>query len=808
VSNVTGRPFGPGEAPDAGYWRRHLRQPVRFAAGLEALVAMGCDTFLEIGPGTDLLAIVRREELPVGGPLVPSLRAGRDDVATLLDAAGALYVAGAEIDWQVFGSRGGDRAPRRRDAPTYPFQRQRCWLDLPGLGRGGKAAPGQAATTPVTGEAAAGCLWQPVWEERAPQAAHAAPPSGPARGRAVWLLLADRGGFAGALGDRLTAIGERVVVAGPPGGPPGAEDFARWLKRCGGPCRVVHLRSLDLAGDDLSADGQERCCGSVLSLVRTAAARPGAVLGCWLVSRHAQAVLPGERLDGLPVAPLWGLGRTIALEHPELWSGIVDLDDASTAEAEALARLLVAGRGTDGSGESNGNGSDDQLALRAGRTFVPRLRRLSPAARPPQAPALTVPADSTCLITGGLGGIGLRLARWLAEHGARHLVLVSRRGLARPDGPPEPAAKAIEAIEALGTRVQVERGDVAVADDLARICASIEASAAPLWGVFHAAGVLQDGVLSGMSWERCARVLAPKVSGAWNLHRATAGRPLGAFVLFSSAASLLGAAGQGSYAAANAFLDALACHRRARGLPAVSVSWGPWEGEGMAASPSGGRRAPGLARLHADEALAVLARAIDGPLPHLAAMPADGAALAARATGREPALLADWLRALQTADGGAAAQQPPAAPPSMRQRLRGAPPHLRGGLLAEHLRGEVARVLGMPPAQLPERQGFSELGMDSLLAIELKNRLQTALEVALPATLALNHPSLESLMAAISPLLLAEPFAAGATAAEGGPSGYSSTGAAAATATATDLDALPDDLIAEMLGAELREAGY
>ncbi|HEV2147081.1 MAG TPA: SDR family NAD(P)-dependent oxidoreductase, partial [Longimicrobiaceae bacterium] len=215
-------------------------------------------------------------------------------------------------------------------------------------------------------------------------------------------------------------------------------------------------------------------------------------------------------------------------------------------------------------------------------------------------------ADATYLVTGGLGSLGIRVARWLADRGAGHLVLVGR------GGPSPEAAEAVEAIRATGAEVTLARADVAREDE---VRALVEGLDRPLAGVFHAAGVLADGTLAAQRWERFAPVLAPKVAGAWNLHRATEGLPLDHFVLFSSAASLLGSAGQGNYAAANAFLDALAHHRRARALPATSVNWAPWAEAGMAAGLGEARgdrwKGQGMGALSDAQGLASLGEALE-----------------------------------------------------------------------------------------------------------------------------------------------------------------------------------------------------
>jgi NAD(P)-dependent dehydrogenase (short-subunit alcohol dehydrogenase family) len=287
-----------------------------------------------------------------------------------------------------------------------------------------------------------------------------------------------------------------------------------------------------------------------------------------------------------------------------------------------------------------------------------------------------VPRRSAVLVTGGLGALGLHVARWLAREGAAHLVLMGRRGLDTPG-----AADAVAELEALGARVTVAAVDVADREALAATLRALPAEL-PLRGVVHAAGELDDGVLSEQGAERFARVLSPKVAGAWNLHALTAGHELAFFVLFSSASGVLGAAGQGSYAAANTFLDALAAHRRARGLPAQSLAWGAWSGGGMAAELGAAQQARlarlGIGTLTPAEGVELLGQALVRPEAHLGVMRLDllavGRALGAtvppvwRALVRAPA-----ARAAAGAQAAWAQTARLAALPSARRALDGLP---------------------------------------------------------------------------------------------------------------------------------------
>ncbi|MGH7735956.1 MAG: SDR family oxidoreductase, partial [Gemmatimonadales bacterium] len=266
-------------------------------------------------------------------------------------------------------------------------------------------------------------------------------------------------------------------------------------------------------------------------------------------------------------APVWGMGRTIGHEHPELRCTRVDLSaGGGPEELRALFHEVWA---------------DDReldVALRDHRRYVARLTRydeVEPAET--RAGSSAFRADATYLITGGLGALGRVVATWMVEQGARHLVLMGR-------GATEASAQeTLDALRAAGTEVMVARGDVTRADQVAAVLESIGASMPPLRGVVHAAGVLDDGIVARLDERQLREVMAPKVQGAWNLHALTRDAALDFFVLFSSAASLLGSPGAANYAAANAFLDALAWQRRAEGRPALSIDWGPWAGLGFSA---------------------------------------------------------------------------------------------------------------------------------------------------------------------------------------------------------------------------------
>ncbi|MEX0612365.1 MAG: SDR family NAD(P)-dependent oxidoreductase, partial [Pirellulales bacterium] len=320
--------------------------------------------------------------------------------------------------------------------------------------------------------------------------------------------------------------------------------------------------------------------------------------------------------------------------------------------------------------------------------------------------------DGTYLITGGLGALGLRVANWLAEQGAGSIALLSRRGASAE------TKDVLDEIRAQGANVIVLTGDVADAESLAAALAQLPHDALPLRGVVHAAGVLADGILTDMTLEQLDRPMSPKVRGAWNLHMATLGQPLEFFVLFSSVASVLGSPGQSNYAAANAYLDALAHARRAQGLPATAINWGPWGGSGMAAE--GGRtdqvKSRGMALIEPEQGLELLGKILRTHVAQVAVMDAQWGDMLRLLGSRRPALLSEIAAEVDRAGGGKTDSRVDRA---FRERLLEADDQTRQSLVSDYIRQELARIMGVEPDTLVVDQPLSTFGLDSLLALEL-----------------------------------------------------------------------------------------
>ncbi|GAA2353686.1 hypothetical protein GCM10010376_90790 [Streptomyces violaceusniger] len=439
-----------------------------------------------------------------------------------------------------------------------------------------------------------------------------------------------------------------------------------------------------------------------------------------IATRGAVATSTDADTEDLAHAPLWGLLRSAQSENPDRFV-LADLDGTDESH-RALSAALATG--------------ESQFAIRAGTVVVPRLAKVASAAER-TAPALD--PEGTALVTGATGTLGGLVARHLvAEHGIRHLLLLSRRG-----GDAHGAAELVAELRASGAEVTLAACDVADRDALAEVLAAVPA-AHPLTAVVHTAGVLDDGVIGSLTAERVDRVLPPKVDAAWNLHELTRDLDLSAFVLFSAAAGTLGGPGQANYAAANAFLDALAHRRRAQGLPATALAWGLWaERSGMTGDLDDTdiqriSRA-GVAALSSEEGLALLDTALAVGDPALVPMHLDLAPLRHADATMVPALLRGLVRApgrrVVEAGGGE-------APGGLADRLLGLSVPERDRLLLEVVCGQVAAVLGYAgPEAVGSARAFKELGFDSLTAVELRNRLGAVTGVRLPATLVFDYPT-------------------------------------------------------------------
>ena len=460
------------------------------------------------------------------------------------------------------------------------------------------------------------------------------------------------------------------------------------------------------------ARAAHQICAEALELLQAEIAGEGSSRLAFLTA-GAVALDTSESPDPA-LASMWGLVRSAQSEHPGRFL-LID-SDGSEASEEALAAALA-------------QTEEPQLALREGVARVPRLVGVGEGDS--DEPAAKLDSAGTVLITGGLSGLGALTAKHLAGNGAKHLLLTSRRG---PEAPG--AAELIAELAELGcqaTAVPCDAADRAAVDALV---AGVPAEH-PLTAVFHSAGLLDDGTVESLDPDRLATVFAPKVDAAWNLHEATCGCDLAAFVLYSSAGASFGAPGQGNYAAANCFVDALAQHRAAAGLAATAIAWGPWEGESELVTDADRERLSrsGLESIDAARGLDLLDRALALPRPFAVAAPLrKGPLRSAAEAGVLPPLFSGLV--------GSAGQRSRAGSGSFARRLASVPEAEREAAVLGLVREHIASVLGHDsPEAVDPTVPFKDLGFDSLGAVELRNRLAQASGARLEATLVFDYPT-------------------------------------------------------------------
>jgi acyl transferase domain-containing protein len=715
VSNLTGQRCTE-QLCSPEYWVRQVRETVRFADGVGWLAAQGVGSFLELGPEGVLSAMTdeclraadtAEDELP---RVAATLRAGSPEAHSLIAALAHLWSGGAPLDWRLLlGDRG---TPTTVGLPTYQFQRERFWLDaLPaGPSAGARAIAAdlryRVSWKPIHASAAAGLPG--TWLVFAPSA-HI---------EEDWVasVLASLGS-----GARLVSVDlDR------------AETDRRWLaerlcqeqEACpdAGVGGVVSLLALHERGHALAGSVPAGLAGA-LALTQ-ALEDVGLDAPLWLLTRAAMAVAPSERVGSPIQAQTWGLGLTIGLERPRGWGGLVDLPETFDERVGALLVAMLAGGST-----------EDQLAIRGSGTLARRLVE-APASQTLLGETWT-PPSGTILLTGATGGLGGHIARRLAQAGAQHLLLVSRGGAGAP-GAEQLRAELIQ----LGAHVSIAACDVSERDQLERLIEALPAEH-PLEAVVHAAGAGTQVAMEALTLEDLERALSAKVQGALHLDALTQGLDLSAFVLFSSIAGTLGSGMQAPYAAANACLDALAEGRQARGLPATSIAWGPWQGEGMAGEQEVGEalRRRGLEQMTPDAALDALGVAMLGKDSTVAVADIRWESYAPLFTFARPRPLIEDLPAVRAALGETEHRDDGAAG-ELRERLLGAAPEDRRKIALQLVRTEVARVLGHASSQSVEpKRAFKDLGFDSLTAVELRNRLEASTGLGLVATLAFDYPT-------------------------------------------------------------------
>ena len=496
---------------------------------------------------------------------------------------------------------------------------------------------------------------------------------------------------------------------------------------------VIHLWSLDTDVEELTKT-EEIICGSIINFLqgmRSLEKLPPLLLVTQGASLEVRSKESGVSINAQPQqALLWGVGKVITMEYPQLDCRCLDLDP-NADEQETLKVLLdeVANHQTSTSVEN-------QIRYCQGKRQVARLTqpRLDTDAK------LAIQTEASYLITGGLGALGLEVAQLLVQQGVKSIALVGR------NSPSETAQESIQELEAAGTQVSVFLGDVSVEKDMVNIFQKIQTSLPPLKGVIHAAGVLDDGFIQQMTWQQFTKVTAPKVTGTWNLHKLTKDIPLDFFVCFSSLASVLGSPGQSNYAAANAFMDAVAQYRQNLGLPGLSINWGPWANVGIAArmgaQQQGRLQSQGLQGIQTEQGLQALEEVLATDEAQIAIFNIDWPHLLSQFGQMTPAFLSEI--ASQHPLQGKANQGPKQR--ELLEQMKVATTDQRQRLMVDYLIGVVAKVLRRGKNDLPDpEEGFFNLGMDSLMALDFGQMIQVDLGITLSSTSTFEYPNIQAL---------------------------------------------------------------
>jgi polyketide synthase 12 len=751
-----------GRELDADYWFRNVRMTTRFAETIDKMLSDGYRFFIEISPEPLLSAALAAifDEAGLAAVAVGSL--GREDggPARLMRSLGELHTCGLDIDWTKVSTG------RRVTLPTYAFQRSRFWVETTGQRRASEPILVQAPAAddgfwgaveasdldglahalrvedPSQRSSLAALLpaltsWRRSHQERSTldtwryqvgwRPAAASPTVGAVSG--TWLVIGpsepEDPELAQLIEQGLVSAGAKVVQVEVDEDDPDREDVARRLQRAldelessesAGPGRELRgVISLLALVDGPVAEQPMLPVGLLLDLALVQALGDvGIVAPLWMLTRGAVSTGRADHLDNPLQAMAWGLGRVVALEHPDRWGGLIDLP--AVLDLKATRRLLAT---------LGHPGGEDQLAIRNTGVFVRRLER-SPITDLSDAKSWR--PRGTVLVTGGTGTLGARVTRWLAGAGAEHLVLTSSTG---------PDAELIEH----GTRVSIVTCDTTDREAIATLLDQLDAEGETISAVIHADGVNQQTPLAEIGMEEAIRVAAAKVSGLRHLHELLKDQPLDAFISFSSISGVWGSGRQAMYAAANAFLDAFVEHRVGLGLPAMSVAWSAWASSSSDDPSQHDLRRRGLEPLDPKLAIAALQQAIDHGDTNLIVADVDWARFAPSfAAARARPLLDDIAEAKAALEGSDSSSEPDDA--RLLARLRNLSESERLRVLVNLALAETAAVLGYhDAARLDANTGFVDLGLDSLMAVEVRRRLHRETGLNLPATLVFDHPS-------------------------------------------------------------------
>jgi acyl transferase domain-containing protein len=717
-STVVGRRVD-GRELNGPYWGRNLRDPVLFTEAIRQVLVDGITNFVELGPHPVLIQAIEQTAHSIGVPAIAVAPGRRDesDRTSALVAVGQLWANGYALPWQNVMADGGQVVP----LPSYPWQRKRYWTAAVDPSLFVPETPGARKVS----EESLKWLYTLRWEASDLAATcNDGPPDGD------WVVFAADHNARSAFHAAFASVEMQTTVSD-------LDQLESTVaQQSGGRTQGIVI---------VASDNSDAAYLPVRVLQAVLKNRWAVEPRLWWVTRGAKSVDdPGKSRVSVDQAALWGTARVVAEEHPNLWGGIIDLDPNAPigdSAANVVQQVLAA----DG---------EDQIAFRSNKRFVLRLAPCE------QTDCGAVPfiwrTNAAYLITGGLGGVGLHIAHEMAARGARRLVLLNRTPLphrcdwstVEPDSSAGRRIAAIRGLERMGVAVHIAALDVADEEQVREFLDRYAAESwPPIRGVIHTAGSLKNHLAGDMTRQAFDAVLAPKLNGARILDRLLP--DLDTFIMFSSTGAFLAQPGQANYAAANAGLDAVASDRQARGVPALSIGWGVWANTGLVNNQTARRNVASLERQGIHAFSAEEGRALFGWLtrwkqPFVSVLPIDWSVHARARAGRRLPLFANLVSDCSRS-------------PLLSQRIAVAGREERRRLINGVVKEIVGKILKISFARLDPHRAFGEMGLTSLMALELRNGLEAALARPLSATLAWNYPTIEALAEHLAESELTEP---------------------------------------------------